>query len=102
MAKLVKGMMTEEGFARAERAWLDTAYRAHIVLKMGLKRQIRIMFYYLGYEVERLTRIRIGWLQLRGLAKGALERAHAHGGRALLQRSARQTACSSASPRAEA
>jgi 23S rRNA pseudouridine2605 synthase len=71
MAKLVKGMMTEEGFARAERAWLDTAYRAHIVLKMGLKRQIRMMLYYLGYEVTRLTRIRIGWLKLHGLAKGA-------------------------------
>ncbi len=71
MAKLVKGMMTEEGFARAERTWMDTDYRAHIVLKMGLKRQIRMMFYYLGYEVTRLTRIRIGWLKLHGLAKGA-------------------------------
>lgn len=71
MAKLVKGMMTEEGYARAERAWLDTDYRAHIVLKMGLKRQIRMMLYYLGYEVTRLTRIRIGWLKLHGLAKGA-------------------------------
>jgi len=71
MAKLVKGMMTEEGFARAERAWVDTAYRAHIVLKMGLKRQIRMMLYYLGYEVTRLTRIRIGWMKLHGLAKGA-------------------------------
>jgi 23S rRNA pseudouridine2605 synthase len=70
MAKLVKGMMTEEGFARAERAWMDTGYRAHIVLKMGLKRQIRMMLYYLGYEVERLTRTRIGWLQLKGLPKG--------------------------------
>lgn len=71
MAKLVKGMMTEEGFARAERAWLDTGYRARIVLKMGLKRQIRMMLYYLGYEVERLTRVRIGWMKLHGLAKGA-------------------------------
>lgn len=71
MAKLVKGMMTEEGFARVERAWMDTDYRAHIVLKMGLKRQIRMMLYYLGYEVTRLTRIRIGWLKLHGLAKGA-------------------------------
>lgn len=71
MAKLVKGMMTEEGFARAERTWMDGDYRAHIVLKMGLKRQIRMMLYYLGYEVTRLTRIRIGWLKLHGLARGA-------------------------------
>jgi 23S rRNA pseudouridine2605 synthase len=70
MAKLIKGMMTEEGYARAERAWMDGAYHAHVVLKQGLKRQIRLMFYSLGYEVERLTRIRIGWLQLKGLPKG--------------------------------
>lgn len=70
MAKMAKGMLTEEGYARAERAWLDGAYKAHVVLKQGLKRQIRLMFYHLGYEVVRLTRIRIGWLQLRGLSKG--------------------------------
>jgi 23S rRNA pseudouridine2605 synthase len=71
MAKLVKGMMTEEGFAKAERAWLVTEYRAHVVLKQGLKRQIRLMFYQLGCEVERLTRVRIGWLELRGLPRGS-------------------------------
>ncbi|MBE2284535.1 MAG: rRNA pseudouridine synthase [Prosthecobacter sp.] len=70
MAKLVKGMQTEEGYARAERAWMDGAYHAHVVLKQGLKRQIRLMFYALGYEVVRLVRIRIGWLQLKGLPKG--------------------------------
>ena len=71
MAKLVKGMMTEEGFAKAERAWLVTEYRAHVVLKQGLKRQIRLMFDQLGFEVERLTRVRIGWLELRGLPRGS-------------------------------
>ena len=70
MAKLVRGMPTEEGHAKAERAWLATEYRAHVVLKQGLKRQIRLMFYQLGFEVERLTRTRIGWLELRGLPKG--------------------------------
>lgn len=70
MAKLVKGMMTEEGHAKAERAWMDGGFRAHVVLKQGLKRQIRLMFYQLGFEVERLIRTRIGWLELRGLPKG--------------------------------
>lgn len=70
MAKLVKGMMTEEGHAKAERAWMITDYRCHVVLKQGLKRQIRLMFYQLGFEVERLTRTRIGWLELKGLPKG--------------------------------
>ena len=70
LAKLIKGMMTEEGHARAERAWLVKPNKANVVLKQGLKRQIRLMFYHLGYEVGRLTRIRIGWLQLRGLQLG--------------------------------
>lgn len=70
MAKLVKGMLTEEGHAKAERAWLITEYRAHVVLKQGLKRQIRLMFYQLGFEVERLVRTRIGWLELKNLQKG--------------------------------
>lgn len=70
MGKLVKGMMTEEGHAKAERAWMITEYRCHVVLKQGLKRQIRLMFYQLGFEVERLTRTRIGWLELKGLPKG--------------------------------
>jgi 23S rRNA pseudouridine2605 synthase len=70
MAKLVKGMLTEEGYAKAERAWMITEYRCHVVLKQGLKRQIRLMFYQLGCEVERLTRTRIGWLELKGLQKG--------------------------------
>lgn len=70
MAKLVKGMLTEEGHAKAERAWMITEYRAHLVLKQGLKRQIRLMLYQLGFEVERLTRTRIGWLELKGLPRG--------------------------------
>jgi 16S rRNA U516 pseudouridylate synthase RsuA-like enzyme len=35
-----------------------------------MKRQIRVMFYKLGYEVKRLLRIRIGGLQLSKLAPG--------------------------------
>ncbi len=69
--KLLHGMMTEEGFAKAERVWVDSARRISVVLKQGLKRQIRLMFYQLGYEVERLIRIRVGGLWLKGLPKGA-------------------------------
>ena len=42
----------------------------HVVLKQGLKRQIRIMFFQLGNEVERLVRIRIGGVRLHGIGKG--------------------------------
>ena len=70
--KLIKGMMTPEGYAKAERAWLgNSEYRLHLVLKQGLKRQIRHMMFGLGFEVERLVRVRLGWLQLKGLAKGS-------------------------------
>lgn len=70
LARLTKGFQTEEGWARAERCWLAAPQRVHIILKQGLKRQIRLMMYQLGYEVERLVRIRIGWLQLKGMPKG--------------------------------
>jgi len=70
--KLVKGLMTPEGFAKAERVWsAGSEYRLHLVLKQGLKRQIRHMLYFLGFEVERLIRVRIGWLSVKGLAKGS-------------------------------
>ncbi|MDB6138093.1 MAG: pseudouridine synthase [Verrucomicrobiaceae bacterium] len=69
--KLLHGMITEEGFAKAERVWVDSARRINVVLKQGLKRQIRLMFYQLGYEVERLLRVRVGGLALKGLPRGA-------------------------------
>lgn len=72
--KLVKGMMTPEGFAKAERVWAENShYRFHLVLKQGLKRQIRHMLYFLGFEVERLIRVRIGWLTIKGLSKGGFK-----------------------------
>lgn len=68
--KLIKGVYTPEGFAKAERVWTTSARKAHVVLKQGLKRQIRHMFFAIGLEVERLVRTRIGGVQLRGMAKG--------------------------------
>jgi 23S rRNA pseudouridine2605 synthase len=68
--KLVHGIMTAEGFARAERVFAENPWKIHVVLKQGLKRQIRLMFYGIGYEVERLIRVRIGGLKLYGLPKG--------------------------------
>lgn len=70
LAKMVKGMQTEEGFAKAERVWPSTDRRVNVILKQGLKRQIRLMFYQLGFEVEKLTRTRMGWLTIKGLPIG--------------------------------
>ena len=41
-----------------------------VVLRQGINRQIRRMFYDIGYEVKKLTRIRIGNLRLRDLPRG--------------------------------
>jgi 23S rRNA pseudouridine2605 synthase len=69
--KLVKGMMTPEGFAKAERAWLYGGFKLGMVLKQGLKRQIRHMLYQLGHEVRKLERVRIGGYVLKGMALGS-------------------------------
>ncbi len=68
--KLIHGVHTAEGFARAERVYIDSVWKVNVVLKQGLKRQIRLMFFQIGYEVERLVRTRIGGLKLYGLPKG--------------------------------
>ena len=70
LSKLTHGIHTEEGPAKAERAWVISNYKVGLVLKQGLKRQIRLMMYSLGYEVKFLVRVRIGGLVLKGLPTG--------------------------------
>lgn len=72
LPRLIKGFhLKEGGIAKAERAWLIGDYKIGLVLKQGLKRQIRDMLYFLGYEVRRLVRVRIGNLSIKGLREGA-------------------------------
>ncbi|RBP47394.1 23S rRNA pseudouridine2605 synthase [Roseimicrobium gellanilyticum] len=70
LEKLTHGLHIEEGFAKAERAWIIGHYKLGLVLKQGLKRQIRHMLYRVGYEVKRLVRVRIGNLPLTGIPEG--------------------------------
>lgn len=70
LERLMKGFHTEDGLARAERAWLISDYKLGMVLKQGYKRQIRNMLYFLGYEVKKLVRVRIGNLALTGMPEG--------------------------------
>src|SRR5918998_1412334 len=44
--------------------------RVRVILRQGINRQIRRMFYEIGYEVTRLVRTRIGNLRLGDLPRG--------------------------------
>ena len=68
--KLLRGVSTEHGRAKAESVRQLSPTVLRIVLRQGLKRQIRMMLYKVGYEVERLIRIRIGPLRLTELHAG--------------------------------
>lgn len=68
--KLVQGFYIEGGRARAEQVHQISANQLALVLQQGMKRQIRLMFAALGYEVKRLCRTRIGTLKLGSLSPG--------------------------------
>jgi 23S rRNA pseudouridine2605 synthase len=69
-ARLLKGVRIEQGLAKAESVRQVSAKVLRIVLRQGLKRQIRQMLYKTGYEVKRLVRIRIGPLRMGELRAG--------------------------------
>lgn len=56
--------------ARAERVLPMPGHTVGVVLRQGLKRQIRLMFLALNYRVKRLVRVRIGPLSDRRLPSG--------------------------------
>jgi 23S rRNA pseudouridine2605 synthase len=69
-AKLKKGMLLKEGKARIDRLSMISRQQLCVTLTQGLKRQIREMFYRVGYEVKRLVRVQYGCIQLKGLPVG--------------------------------
>ena len=70
-AKLLRGIFIEGGRGRFEKVNILSSNRVKVTLRQGIKRQIRLMFYDLGYEVERLIRTRIGDVRDSGLHSGA-------------------------------
>lgn len=70
-SKLLRGVHIEGGRGRFESLRIVGPKLLRVVLKQGIKRQIRLMFYRLGYEVERLRRIRMGPLKDSKLPPGA-------------------------------
>ncbi|HEY5706097.1 MAG TPA: pseudouridine synthase [Terrimicrobiaceae bacterium] len=69
-ARLLQGFRIEGGRARAERIQILGPSLVKVVLRQGIKRQIRSMFFKLGYEVRRLLRTRIGEIELGALEPG--------------------------------
>ncbi len=68
--RLLKGFLFEEGRAKALRAKHLRGPQVELVLNTGLNRQVRRMFARMGYEVKRLSRIRMGPWTLHGLPEG--------------------------------
>ncbi len=68
--KLLKGMMLDGQRARIEKVQVVRSTRLRVVLRQGINRQIRRMFFELGYEVENLVRTRVGYLRLGDLPLG--------------------------------
>lgn len=68
--KLKKGFIIEGKRARADAVQQISERAIRIVLTQGIKRQIREMLYYIGYDVKKLVRTRIGQLNLGDLPPG--------------------------------
>jgi 23S rRNA pseudouridine2605 synthase len=68
--KLLKGFHIMGGRAKCERVDVLAPLHLKLTLTQGIKRQIRLMLYELGYEVERLARIRLGPLKIGEMRPG--------------------------------
>ena len=69
--KLLHGLSLEEGWAKAESVHRLAANKLKVVLRQGMKRQIRLMFFALGYEVKKLVRVRIGPIEIQNMPPGS-------------------------------
>ena len=69
-AKLLRGVMLDGERARFERIFPINPTQVRVILRQGINRQIRRMFYQVGYDVKRLVRTRIGKLRLGDLPRG--------------------------------
>ena len=71
LTQFLEGIYTPEGKLKAKEIERLSPRRIKVVLDHGAKRQIRIMFETLGYQVTKLLRVRIGGLWLGDLEPGA-------------------------------
>jgi 16S rRNA U516 pseudouridylate synthase RsuA-like enzyme len=66
----LRGFSIPGGRAKVERVEIVAPQLLRLVLLQGIKRQIRLMLYELGYEVENLCRVRIGNLRIGRMRPG--------------------------------
>lgn len=76
-AGLLRGTWIEGSVARVDSVRTLGPTKIAIVLHQGLKRQIRVMLGQLGFKVQRLVRVRLGPLTLRGIKPGSYRELHA-------------------------
>lgn len=69
-AKLLKGFHIEGGRAKMDSLAQTAPNKLRVTLSQGIKRQIRLMLYDCGYEVENLRRTRIGTVRILKLRPG--------------------------------
>jgi 23S rRNA pseudouridine2605 synthase len=69
--QFLEGVYTPEGKLKAKAIERLSPRRIKVVLDHGAKRQIRVMFEALGYQVTKLLRVRIGGLWLGDLEPGS-------------------------------
>jgi len=70
-AALLKGTWIEGSVARVQSMRTLGPTKIMVILHQGLKRQIRVMLGQLGFKVQRLVRVRLGPLTLRGVKPGS-------------------------------
>src|SRR3954470_14979330 len=68
--KLLRGFHIIGGRAKMEAVTQTAERKLRVVLRQGIKRQIRLMLYDIGYEVERLVRTRIGPIRIGDMEPG--------------------------------
>jgi 23S rRNA pseudouridine2605 synthase len=68
--KLLRGFHIIGGRAKMEAVSQTAERKLKVVLRQGIKRQIRLMMYEMGYEVERLVRTRIGPIRIGDMEPG--------------------------------
>lgn len=69
-SQLTEGIVLEEGRATAVSYLHLSPRRLQVVLKQGMKRQLRRMFAEMGYRIKKLVRVRIGCLPIGDLKPG--------------------------------